>query len=61
MNKLREFRLKKKWRQFDLAAKSGVTFSLISPIELGYRPELQTKEKLAKALGVKVKDIWPED
>lgn len=42
----------------ELAAKSGVAFGAINRIELGKtQPRLETLDRLAKALGVGVKDL----
>ena len=56
--KLREVRLKKKLSQGDVAKILGVHRSYISGLERGARnPSLITAQKVAKALGVSIKEI----
>lgn len=46
--------------QEQLAEKAGLTLTYIGMIEIGQRrPALKTLDKLAKVLGVKVKDLIP--
>jgi len=56
--RLREIRLKKKMSQGDIAKKLGVHRSYISGLERGKRnPSLLTINKMAKAVGVKPKEL----
>lgn len=56
--KIREFRAKKSMTQEDLAELSGLPQSHISRLESGkHSPSHLTLEKIAKALGVKLRDI----
>ena len=56
--KLREVRLKKDLSQGDVARILGVHRSYVSGLERGRRnPSLLTIQKVAKALGVSVKDL----
>lgn len=55
---LREIRLKKQLSQGDVAEKLGVHRSYISGLERGKRnPSLLTIKKMAKAIGVKPKEL----
>jgi transcriptional regulator with XRE-family HTH domain len=55
---LRKLRHAKGWSVRELAARSGVDFTAINRAELGKTmPRLETLERLAKALGVGVKDL----
>jgi transcriptional regulator with XRE-family HTH domain len=53
---VREQRERKKWSQLHLASESGVSQPQISNIEAGRssNPRTQTKERISKALGVKL-------
>jgi len=56
--KIKEVRLKKKMSQGDVAKILGVHRSYISGLERGVRnPSLLTVQKIAKALGVSIKEI----
>jgi transcriptional regulator with XRE-family HTH domain len=56
--KLRELRHARGWCVRELAARAGVDFTAINRAELGKTmPRLETLERLAKALGVGVKDL----
>lgn len=60
--KIREFRAKASMTQEDLAELSSIPQSYISRLEAGqHSPSRLTLEKIAKALGVKVRDIDYED
>jgi len=60
-NKLRETRVVKRVSQFQLKLATGIHQSKISMIENGLiDPREDEKEKLAKALGVAVKEIFRE-
>lgn len=56
--RIKEVRLKKKMSQGDVAKILGVHRSYISGLERGARnPSLITAQKVAKALGVSIKEI----
>jgi transcriptional regulator with XRE-family HTH domain len=56
--RIKEWRAKRGLSQRDLAEVSGVSREYIARIELGqHDPTLSTLEKLAKALGVKVRRL----
>lgn len=56
--KLREIRLKKKLSQSNVAKILGVHRTYISGLECGKRnPSLLTVQKVAKALGIKSRDL----
>lgn len=56
--RIKEVRLKKKLSQGDVAKILGVHRSYISGLERGARnPSLITTQKVAKALGVSIKEI----
>lgn len=58
--KIQKIRQEKDWTQEKLAEKVGVSTTYIGYIETGYRiPNLKMVYKIANALGVKVKDIFP--
>lgn len=59
---LKRLRKSRKLPQIGLSAKSGVPASVISAIEKwGVKPSEAVKARLAKALGVQVIDLWPEE
>ena len=59
-NRLREIRTALLYSQEDLWEKTGVGVATISRIENGrVVPRAATKKKLAHALGVPVRMIWP--
>ena len=61
MNNLRAYRVKKWMTQKDLAKASGISQVMISFIENGLSEPMDlTAEKLAKALKVEVKDLFPK-
>lgn len=58
--RIQKIRQEKKWTQEKLAEKVGVSTTWIGYIETGYRvPNLKMIYRIANALGVKVKDIFP--
>ena len=60
--RLREWREKRGESLYTLAAKSKVHFVTISRIEQGrLSPTVTTLEKLAKGLGIRVRDFFPAD
>jgi transcriptional regulator with XRE-family HTH domain len=62
MNKLRDVRVLKRIIQFQLRIATGIHQSKISMIENGLiEPRDDEKKKLAKALGVRAEEIFPEN
>jgi len=62
MSKLKETRFFKGMNQYQLANLAQVHQSRISLIEKGYaKPRPGEKVRLARALGVKVEDLWSEN
>jgi transcriptional regulator with XRE-family HTH domain len=60
MEEVRRLRQERGWTQTELAFYSGLAPSVISQIETGKRdPSASTLRKLAKALGVEVRDLFP--
>jgi transcriptional regulator with XRE-family HTH domain len=60
--RLREWRARRGESLYTLAEKSRVHFVTISRIEQGrLSPTVATLEKLAKALGIRVRDFFPTD
>ena len=60
MNKLRETRVVKKISQFQLRVLTGIHQSKISMIENGLiQPRDDEREKLARALGARVEELFP--
>jgi transcriptional regulator with XRE-family HTH domain len=58
--RLREWRDRRGDSLYTLAEKSGVHFVTISRIEQGHlSPTVATLEKLAKGLGIAVRDFFP--
>ena len=58
---LKEARFFKGLNQWDISVKTGIPQSKLSLIERGYvDPKKDEKKKIAKALGYKVTDIFPE-
>jgi transcriptional regulator with XRE-family HTH domain len=58
--RIQKIRQEKDWTQERLAERVGVSTTFIGYIETGYRiPNLKMIYKIANALGVKVKDIFP--
>ena len=60
-DRFREIRVVKRIKQENLEAKTHISQSRISLIENGHvNATKKEMEKLAKALGVRVGDIWPK-
>ena len=58
---LREARFFKGLKQWDISVKTGISQSKLSLIERGYvDPKGDEKKRIAKALGCKVAEIFPE-
>jgi DNA-binding XRE family transcriptional regulator len=61
-NHLRELRVDAGLVQGALAARAGVSPTMVGWIERhNYSPSMTVKHKIAKALKCKVADIWPRD
>jgi len=60
-SKFKILRNEKKLTQMAVAIKAGCSLALIHWVDNGYVPAMPSKKKLAKALGVEVKDVWPEE
>ena len=59
---LREVRFFKKFNQWDISVKTGIPQSKISLFENGYlEPKEDEKKKIAKVLGYKVSEIFPDN
>jgi transcriptional regulator with XRE-family HTH domain len=60
-NRLRELRNRQGIAQQGLAVQAGVSPSIVTMVEKwGYRPTERVREKIAGALGVPEKEIWPD-
>jgi len=60
-NRVREFREFKAWSIAELARRAEVVPQTISKMERGTPTSRNSKLKVAKALGEKFEDIFPED
>ena len=59
---LRDLRIAKGWNQTTLAVRAHTSIGTISFAERGKRqPQLLTQERIARALRVDRRDIWPEE
>lgn len=58
-NRLREFRKARGMNQTALSSVSAVSQGSISKIENGRIPEIDTAQKLARALGLRVDTVFP--
>jgi putative transcriptional regulator len=60
LNKIRDFRKEKGWRQVDLAKKLGILQSEVSDIETGKRkPNIYLAKRIAMVLGRDVNEVFP--
>ena len=60
--RLRMLRVERRWTQLQLALKTKITQSQISMIENGYTdPSAKDCERLAKAFGLPVEDVFPPE
>ena len=57
---LRSARIKRGWTQLALAIAANCDRASVSLLEAGKRPSRRTAEKIAGALGMNPKRIWPE-
>jgi len=58
---LRDLRISRGWNQTKLATRAKVSIGTISVAERDERvPQLLTQERVARALGMQRRDIWPE-
>lgn len=61
MNRIKKVRQQKKIRQIDLARDAGVSQPFLSDLENNRRgAKAETMQRIADALGVKIKDIMKE-
>jgi transcriptional regulator with XRE-family HTH domain len=61
MSKLKEMRFHKGLTQWDLVLETGISQSKLSLFERGYlEPKPDEKARLARALGVPTREIFPE-
>ena len=60
VQKLIRARLLKRWSRTQLAAKSGLSTSMVSKIETGERNSEKSIFKMSKALGVPMEDLIEE-
>jgi len=59
---LREARFFKGLNQWDISVKTGIPQSKLSLIERGYiDPKEEEKRKIAKVLGCKVTEVFPDE
>ena len=60
MNKVKEFRVKQKMKQVELASKSGISRTYLSLIETGKvkNINLKTMQKISLTLNKKVQDVF---
>jgi transcriptional regulator with XRE-family HTH domain len=57
---LRRWRLRQGFSGYELADLAGISTAMVSMIETRERdPGPATKVRIARALGVRVRDIWP--
>jgi putative transcriptional regulator len=62
INRLRELRTERGWQQAKLAVIAGVSPATVGNIErYGYPASPKLRARIAKALHVKVEDIWPRE
>lgn len=60
-NNLRNFRQAQGLTLYGLAALAGVSPTTLSAIEKwNYQPTVRVRERIVAALGVQVRDIWPD-
>jgi transcriptional regulator with XRE-family HTH domain len=55
---LRQRRKALKLRQQDVATAAGCSVSLVSMCESGYKPPIETQERIAAALQSAPEDVW---
>lgn len=61
-NRLRTLLDERGWTQADLAERAGIEQPHVSKLVTGKRrPSLNTAQKVARAFGVAVEDVWPEN
>lgn len=63
MNRVRDLRLERGLSQEALARKAGLSLMGVRQVETGRRrnPRKRTKEAIARALGVSVTEVFPEE
>lgn len=56
--KIKSERLKKRLKQYELAKEANISNTYLSDMEVGRsKPSLKTLDKIAKALGVDIKEL----
>lgn len=56
--KIKNERLKKRLKQYELAKEANISNTYLSDMEVGRsKPSLKTLDKIAKALGVDIKEL----
>ena len=61
MNKMKEIRARERVTQFVLATKTSISQSRLSYFENGWLiPKREEKERIAKALGLRPDEVFPE-
>lgn len=57
--KIKQLRMRRGWTQEELARKAKLSLVSVGRVECGMRknPDLSTRKKLAKALGVSITDL----
>lgn len=58
VNKLRAKRVSKRWTLDQLAEMAGVARSTVVRAEKGVTPKVETRRRLAEALGVQPHELW---
>ncbi len=59
---IRDLRAKKGWSQEQLARRAKVSTGTINTAEQGkHIPTVMNQERIAKALGVERREIWPDE
>lgn len=60
--RLQDLRAKRGWSQEELARRSRVSLATVNRAETGVQtPVAVTQEKIAHALGVERREIWPDE
>jgi DNA-binding XRE family transcriptional regulator len=60
-NRLRQLRRSQRVAQYGLAVRADVSPTVIGAIErYDYMPGVEVRARIARALGVAVRDIWPD-
>ncbi len=59
-NRVRAYRERLHWTQVQLAEHAGVSTRTLSDIEHGAEPRVLTAIRIARALGVRVEQLWTD-